>query len=126
MAEKVYVITRGAYSDYRILGVSLDKDRAKAKAEILRAEVEEWNPDQGLDELQAGLRTFFVEMDREGEVTRSWSGLDGTYTDGPKVSKHRNPLKRLVHGVVWARDMAHAVKIVGEFRARAKAEGRLG
>lgn len=51
---KVYVITRGDYSDYHIIGVSLDKEKARNVARIFSddmytANVEEYDSDQFKD-----------------------------------------------------------------------------
>lgn len=42
MSEKVYVVTRGSYSDYRIMAVFADPELAKAHASSVGGEVEEY------------------------------------------------------------------------------------
>lgn len=47
---KVYIITKGSYSDYHICGISLDKDKAEIirrrfSVEYERAEIEEYDTD---------------------------------------------------------------------------------
>ena len=70
---KVYVITKGEYSDYGICGVAIDKD----KAEILRkfysdrydeAEIEEYDTEE--EEIPNDLRTVYrFQINEKGEVS---------------------------------------------------------
>jgi hypothetical protein len=92
--KEVYVVTKGQYSDYGILGVYLDRTLADEFAAQRHADVEVW-PLGALD-LPRGHRRYSVIMDGEGstavygvnEVDSSDEGADENLTEtddtGPK------------------------------------------
>ena len=107
---KVYVITKGCYSDYHIVGVSLDKKKAKKIAEAVSEEprglhkacVEEYDTDAFV----AGFR-YHV------------SYVDGIwYVDIDDFDEHQNNYAYNNRSfIVYAKDKEHAVKIAQDMRA---------
>lgn len=122
--NSVWVIERGSYSDYEVLGIYTSEEKAKAVAAVLNekwdsARVGKWDLDPGLDGLAPHCGAWSITMDHLGQVQsvqRSFGIPEGLHVD--------NRWKR-VGGEVWARDQGHAVKIANEYRAQAIAEGRL-
>ena len=54
MPNKIYVITSGDYSDYRICGVTTDYERAKEMLKIVSADVPAWE-DPIIEEFEDGV-----------------------------------------------------------------------
>ena len=116
---KVYVITKGAYSDYHIVGVSLDKKRAEeiAKAvseepiDLYQAYVEEYDTDA----FAVNLR-YSVWYDKSGH----WSAQLNDYAEYQTNHAYNDR-----SFVVYAKDKSHAIKIAQDMRAEylAKQEG---
>lgn len=108
---KVYVITKGCYSDYHIVGVSLDKTRAEEIANavseepksLYEAHVEEYDTDAFV----TGFR-YFVWYDRYNK----WNASIDDY-DEHQIN-HAYSDRRFV---VYAKDTMHAVKIAQDMRA---------
>lgn len=122
---KVYVITKGSYSDYGICGVAIDKD----KAEILRkfysdrydeAEIEEYDTEE--EEIPNDLITVYsFSINEKGEVSdkeplmrskREWKNQFNLYSV-PEYS---------FYAEVMAVDRDHALKIALDTRAKMLAE----
>lgn len=107
---KVYVITKGCYSDYHIVGVSLDKARAEEIANavseepesLYKAYVEEYDTDAFV----TGFR-YHVSYDRG-----DWSASIDDYDD--HQSNHAYNDRSFV---VYAKDERHAIKIAQDMRA---------
>ena len=123
---KVYVITKGIYSDYRICAVALDKD----KAEILRkafsdsweeAEIEIYETDQFITEIEAGLKIYQCVVNDNG---LSAYERDYEYADDICFNKVNKTNRRIAtYSVyVWAKDEDSALKIaadkIAEYKAR--------
>lgn len=107
---KVYVITKGCYSGYHIVGVCLDKKKAKKIAEavseeprsLYEARVEEYDTDAFV----AGFRYHVSYAD------------DIWYADIDDFDEHRNNYAYNDRSfVVYAKDKEHAVKIAQDMRA---------
>lgn len=117
-----YVVTRGEYSDYTVLGVWTDRTRAEkyvaahnsqsnrdpAKVEEfpLNAEKERWS-------------WTCVRMHKNGDVEEVYTQQFATYTE-PRVAKYSG----ILH--VWVNTDNHekAVKIANEVRGQMIAENR--
>lgn len=72
---QVYIVTKGSYSDYRILAAFADKKAAKAFAakateEYSEAQVETYDLRSGMPEKAI---CYTVEVDDDGKVLRQWS-----------------------------------------------------
>jgi hypothetical protein len=114
---KVYVITKGSYSDYRICAVALDKD----KAEILRkalsgweeAEIETYETDQFITEIEAGLKIYQCVVNDNG---LSAYERDYDYADDICFNKVNKTNRRIAtYSVyVWAKDEDSALKIAAD------------
>ena len=123
---KVYVITKGIYSDYHICAVALDKD----KAEILRksfsdsweeAEIETYETDQFITKIEAGLKIYQCVVNDNG---LSAYERDYDYADDICFNKVNKTNRRIAtYSVyVWAKDEDSALKIaadkIAEYKAR--------
>lgn len=70
---KVYVITKGKYSDYHVCGVATDKETAE-KLRVLNtdkwdeANVEEFDTDDGVKDLEKYVPAFLVHYDVEEDT----------------------------------------------------------
>ena len=107
---KVYVITKGAYSDYHIVGVSLDKKRAEeiAKAvseepiDLYRAYVEEYDTDALAVNLRYGV----------------WFNNGYWNAEPNDYDKYQSNYAYNDHSfIVYAKDENHAIKIAQDMRA---------
>lgn len=121
---KIYVITKGSYSDYRICAVSTDKEKAEKLARLYtdrydEAEVEEYDTDADVD-LFEGRIPYEVRFTSTGEVS-----------EVTKVAEYRTDFKPCIvetfrrgqgsHPFIYVRLFAssdeEAVKIAAEKRA---------
>lgn len=69
---KVYVITKGCYSDYHICAVTLDKEKAERLRKMFdsscdEAEIEEWDTEATAD-LLSGRKQYYVRFCQNGAV----------------------------------------------------------
>lgn len=122
---KVYVITEGDYSDYHIVGVTLDWKKAEAYCRVARSdlyapEVEEFDTDlfDGIE----GRKPYSVIRYKDGRVEAE--ELDGGYFY--EIAEKHN-VQRLGYTVddnwivhVLAEDEAHARKIGIDYIMQAK------
>lgn len=118
--NKIWVVEKGDYSDYRVVGVFTSEEKAKQICDLINrdghfdaATVAEWPLDQAVNEINQGLDYWAVEMNREGKVTYTnkigWAGWEW----GTSINSRGR-----LHSSVWAKDEQHAVKIVNEKRAQ--------
>jgi hypothetical protein len=124
----VWLLERGQYSDYTVLGVFSTRANAVKAMELVDKEFSspritkrELNP--GIDQLGEGLTLFSVSMRADGESSKVSRGV---WDLEPEllVANPKAPYPKQVYGTVWATDEAHAIKIANEFRVQAVAEGR--
>ena len=129
-SKTVWVVERGEYSDYCVVGVFSSKEKAEAACAITGETVAEWPIDPYCEEWIQGRKPYYLHMGRDGtashiSINDSLSGgsehpprIYGkmTYADGTP-----NPSKMV--GIFWATDEQHAVKIANEHRIRAIANG---
>lgn len=135
MSGRVWLIEEGSYSDYHVVGVFSSRQAAEMVLEKIKGygydepEIVEWAMDPGVEEIRAGLRPHHVCMRLDDGFVESanetdWSSYDiggrvtlwertkaGAYQGKPGVTD-------AVTGTVFARDIAHAVKIVNEKRVQ--------
>lgn len=122
---KVYVITKGEYSDYGICGVAIDKD----KAEILRklysdrhdeADIEEYDTEE--EEIPNDLRTVYrFRINEKGKVTDGGSLMRSEREWKNYFSLYGIPAYSF-YAEVMAVDRDHALKIALDERAKMLAE----
>lgn len=113
---KIYAVTNGSYSDYRIEGIYSTKEKAEEAHKLYASEndIEEYDLD-ALPEHPPGMLRYYVKMDAAGNVGEckiedassmpkwKWS----PYGDGKSVGFN-----------MWAEDETHAVKSANEIRAQ--------
>ena len=135
--KTVWVVEQGSYSNYRVVGVfstqanaELVKEKINAQESYEPAEVAEWPFDPGIEGLRNGYTPWTVLMRRDGTVE---SIEQGPYrnttirlwerTQSPYYQRRNAP--DVLHGTaVWAKDEAHAIKIMNEYRAQFIALGK--
>lgn len=118
---KVYVITKGCYSDYHICAVETDKEKAKLLAQRFsssyeKAEIEEWDTDANPDiyESKYCYSCFYHEKDKKISVLR---GESFDYYDGiPSIAPYGCFVK------VAANDDETAMKKASDIFAKFRAE----
>ena len=126
---KVYVITAGCYSSYRICAVTLDADRAEELVEIYTgcwetAGVEVYETEdyaEALSEFAASRLPFRVAFDKFGNVTSAdRHSFENFRTRVEPFNYHRAralPPEKRIAVYLYATDEAAAVKIAAEKRA---------
>ena len=121
--SKVYLVTDGDYSDYRVLGVYSSMEKAE-HAKLLYAadnDVEEYELD-AVPESPPGLLAYVVIMELSGDVSHMWQesvkGFKSRWHPGDPYGSAPVAWFR-----IWARDEQHAVKIANEWRAQIIAMG---
>jgi len=118
---KLYLVSDGSYSDYRILGIYSSMELAERARALFNAdnELESWDLD-AIPDHPPGLLPWIVDMDRDGNSKstrrRSMEGHDNY----PWCPSHYD---NLVSYYVWAENEAHAVKIANERRVQLIASG---
>ena len=142
MNKSVWVIEKGSYSDYRVVGVysteagaRLVCDRINGGEHYERATVVEWPLDLGVEAINKGLSPFVVRMLRDGtteQVRMDTDDFEYTLDDKPTIRRRStapiNKGKKVVPpdcltARVFAKDEAHAIKIVNEYRTQMIAKG---
>ena len=134
---KVYVITHGDYSDYRIVTIFISKKKAKEFMKIItdcRLEVYETDSSDILSEVNKGRVLYRVVMDYDGtmEVCEldevSYCNYTGSLRIWPRTQApvyKRKKVNDAIMGTVWATNELHAAKIANEFRVQRIAENKL-
>lgn len=137
--KKVWVIEKGEYSDYRVVGVFSTLEHAqqvlneinKHPDDYYEATIAEWVLDPAVEEINAGRKMYRITMDTEGnteeieETCLSCSTIENHLhlwkrSDIP-VYKGKN-IKDAIIGCVWAKSQEHAIKITNEFRIKTLVE----
>ena len=116
---KVYMVTDGSYSDYRVLGIYSTKAKAE-KAKVL------FNADNDVDpveldatpEVPPGMLKWVVEMDRNGNVKDVSRENCEYHSSSAAVWKPFDKDVMYLRAAIWAKDEEHAVKIANEWRTR--------
>ncbi len=137
--KTVWVVERGSYSDYRVVGVFSSKENAKYLCDMVnltdsydKATVAEWPLDPAITELHQGLSQHQVLMLEDGTTERVEKKEFSVYDIAENVHMWRRTqapdykgkgIPDVLMATVWAKDETHAVKIVNEHRARMIATG---
>ena len=118
---KVYVITKGDYSDYHICAVTMDYKRAEKLKKLLdgiyeEARIEEYTP----DEVKENGNVYYVDFPDDSSPSIHMDEYDGfgDYNDGPCVADWSEPIRVYVR----SKDEKHALKIAQDEYAKWKAE----
>ncbi len=116
---KVYMVTDGSYSDYRVLGIYSTKAKAE-KAKVL------FNADNEIDTIDLdvvpktprGMLRWVVTMGHNGDT-------GGARRETCEYNYVRASLyvpwggaNAIMQAYVWAKDEEHAVKVANEWRTR--------
>lgn len=129
---KVYVITCGAHSDYRICAVAIDPKRAEELkkrfdlADDTGADIEEWDTDDSRLDLSQSQDTYEVHFDGHGNCVRitnktadNISRQGRYYTDEDLEEKiYYSDCNEHCYVSVFADDAEHALKIATKRRAK--------
>lgn len=140
--KNVWVVEKGQYSDYRVVGVYSTQENAQKVCELLNAEhgpdaydaasIAEWTLDPAIDQLNQGMSMWHVHMLRDGTTEKVKQRDLDSYDMQGSCSIWRRSTTPLYAGrgipdvmsaTVWATDEKHAVKIVNEKRAQMIATG---
>lgn len=129
--KKVYVVTKGCYSDYHIVSVWSDKEKAEKIAKYWSygcdsAEVEEWELDPDMpDDISSMKEYYHIKYARP-------IGFDKGFWTAEKISKHGKDAENDVEWTMernnysWfemdiftdcVKDEDHAIKIAQDKRA---------
>lgn len=126
---KIFIATRGEYSDYRVVGAFSTEALAKAAGDdFIECEVDEL-----ASRILSGFTPWRVRITREG-TGPMWSSGRGpvayhlTIEDDleppkmvPRIERFR---ERFLTAVVLARDEVHATKIANDYRVQFIASGQ--
>lgn len=124
---KVYVITKGSYSDYRICGVTTDIKRARQLKKIFsrgyrgyaeKASIEEYDTDYPTNEI-AESNVYQIEFDKNGNISDESESPFGFYTD---IDEKGYEVADKFYVDVIAKTRDDAIKIASEKRAKYMAE----
>lgn len=138
--KTVWVVERGSYSDYRVVGVFSSREYAQQIADAInisgdgyeKATIAEWPLDPAVHELRSGFVKYLVVMQEDGTVEKVKQRDIGSYEIAGAVAMWRRSrapaysgqnVKDVLEATVWAKDEAHAIKITNEHRTRMIASG---
>ena len=130
---KVWLVSVGEYSDYRVLYVFDENHRIEAAeaAELIGGRVEEDAVELNSflpDKPPAGMRFFSFQMNKSGDADQWFESCLLTENGGLRKSKYfvlthkMDPIERKsywrLYVYLYARDKQHAVKIANEIRVQ--------
>ena len=109
---KIFIVTAGSYSDYRIEAAFSTEERAKAYIEARHGDNDLDYLEQIVDEIvdPVGLKRFVVQLDFSGDVF----SVSAKSSDDYEQVIYRDGKPPLFYWGGWARDEEHAVKIAHE------------
>lgn len=118
---KVYVVTEGEYSDYKVCAVFSTIEKANEYSEMFSMNTpNEYELDErnGFIESHKGLKYFYVDMERNGNTVavgkNEEDDLDFSRVKDHIIQDEYGPDYICVN--CWAKDEKHAVKIANEKR----------
>ena len=130
---KVYVITKGSYSDYHICAVATDKKKAEKLKKIFtnydEAHIETYDTDAFITEIERGYKLYickkyndeYIDIDEITDFDYV-STLDFNVKKCKRHSIHDDKKYIIYIIYVWAKDENHAQKIaadkIAEYRAK--------
>ena len=127
--NKVYLVTSGTYSDYKVDAVFESEELANKFIRSFKESYEEFmveeydlNPQE--KQIRSGFYAFFVRMQKDGDCIKvekesSYYGFGGDRTYGFDVNKN-------LYNHVFAKDEKHAIKITNEKRTELIALNKWG
>lgn len=131
--SKVYIVTSGDYSSYRILAVFSTRKMAKAYCDLYnraghynKADYEPWDLDGEQELVQSGGLWWTVAFDGGGDVINSYASVEKKGAEVSMKDKYyligRSPSNALVVTGIVAPDKESAIKVAAERRAQFLAE----
>lgn len=130
--KSVWVIEKGTYSDYQVVGVYSSKENAQVVADHInrddpydRAEVDEWTLDRDVEDLRQNKGLYLVVMAKDGTVERCdaedytaySSGDVFKYWDRPSAPAYKDKnVPPAFISTQFADNDKHAIKIANERR----------
>ncbi len=140
----IWIVEQGCYSAYHVVGVFSTKANAHCVADRLneapddytdRATIRELVLDPAVDQIRQGFQMFLIHVRRDGTVEKSlpWDILSSAVAGKVELwARTKAPafqgtsIDDVLVVLVWARDVAHAIKIANEQRTRMIANGVWG
>jgi hypothetical protein len=138
--KTVFVIEKGSYSDYRVVGVFTTRANAESVCAAINATesyeeatIAEWPLDPAVADLAQGFKVYNVQMHKDGRVERVQLEACWTYDIGGRVHEWEREeapayrgkgLPNLLQVECWARDEEHAIKIANDHRIQRLALGQ--
>lgn len=121
MNHKIYIITKGNYSDYHICAVTMDKSRAEKLKRLFdgrweEAEIEEYT----LDEAQKNEYIYYIDF-QDNSPSHIYIDEYSGFANSSDAS-YVIDCSEYVRVYVRAKDEKHAMKIAQDEYARWKAE----
>lgn len=116
MAKTVWVVEDGDYSDYCVIGVYSEEASALQAASMFGGDVSEWPLDPGVDEINRGLKPYYVAMSRNGGNVSTFQENSLPGEKGYWIYESYGARKHILTTSVWATSKDHAIKIVNEKR----------
>jgi len=131
--RKVYAVSAGAYSDYRVVAIftteELAKDFMTTVTDTTYNDIEEYalNP-KSADLVRRGYSVWAVLMTQDGTVVRTHNGVNSyDVTDSEGFYWWRGPRgEPVLRSVAWAKTEKQAIKIANDRRTQLIASGRWG
>lgn len=121
---KIYIVTKGAYSDYHIVGVYSTPEIAERYKNLepgADADIEEWDIDVLYSPLEHGYKFWYVSFDKEGNV--DYITETNMAEDGEAARNEYYIHTRGITFHLYAKDREHAIKIASEKRFMILANG---
>jgi hypothetical protein len=122
--EKIYVVTRGEYSDYGICAMFTEKKLAQAFIDSFKIDgyggfndIEEYELNPYKNDLKAGRKAYSLRMNVEGNTT-DVEQADSTYGFNSSIGISFTHNKEWMNVFCFAKDETHAIKIANEKRVQ--------
>lgn len=135
--KKVYAVSSGYYSDYRVNAIFSTKELAEEFKRLIPDEkyndIEEYELDPvTADNVKRGYSVYSIYMLKDGSVEHVEKKDNGFYKEiGHELWKrseaslyHGKKMPDVLTSIVWAKTEEHAIKIVNEHRTQMIANGQ--
>ena len=124
--EKIYVVTKGCYSDYHIVAVTLDKDIAEKIAAKFNSSYDECDIEEYSDAAIMLKPAWYIYFDKAGNVVDTMEcNSEYEYSHVGEVYENKSLYyggNYHIRAAVSADDLESAIKIAAEKRAKYLAE----
>jgi hypothetical protein len=125
----VWLVTRGSYSDYRVVSAFSNEASARAFCSHMTEnggsydrdwDVESYALDEGVEQMRGGLTPWVVDVERDSGNVESVHAVEHT---GAPIEEsiiwrtQKEPKIPALRVYAWAADRGHAVKIAADRRA---------